>query len=111
LTKSNGNIYLKSAYSDFAFSELGDNELAERVSREVVAARPQIPVYRANLARLLIATGQFDAAEMAITELETLNSLGSLDAMISKLRTELAAARSAAAEARALQVPNAPANR
>ncbi len=92
LTKSQGNVYLMSAYADFALMELGDAALSERMFRDVVAAKPQVPVYRANLVRFLIATRQFDAANAAISGLTSLNHLGSLDPMISKLKAELAAA-------------------
>lgn len=96
LTASHGNVFLMAAYSDFALTQLGDAPLAERMSRDVVAARPYVPVYRANLTRLLIVTRQYDDAEATIADLARMNHLGSLDTMISKLRDELAAARSAA---------------
>lgn len=92
LTKSQGNVGLISAYADFALMELGDAALAERMSRDVVAAKPQVPVYRANLAHLLIATRQFDAAKTTISELDSLNHLGSLDTAIAKLKAELVTA-------------------
>ena len=98
LDKSQGNVNLMAAYSDFALNELGDAALAERMSREVVATKPQVPLYRANLVRLLIATRQFDAAEAAITELTALNHLGSLDSMIAALKADLGTARSAASQ-------------
>ncbi|MGH8122363.1 MAG: tetratricopeptide repeat protein [Rudaea sp.] len=93
LTKSQGDVYLMSAYADFALTELGDAALSERMFRDVVEAKPQVPVYRSNLVRFLIATRQFDAAETAISELAPLNHLGSLDAMIAELKTTLAAAK------------------
>ena len=99
LTGSQGDVDLMSAYSDFALVELGDAALAERMSRDVVAKKPRVPVYRANLARTLIATHQFDAAETVISELAPLNRLGSLDPIIAKLNGELTAARAAAANA------------
>jgi hypothetical protein len=111
LAKSNGNVYLKSAYSDFAFSQLRDPELAERMAREAVAARPQVPTYRANLVHLLIAMRQFDDAEKAIDELATLDRLGSLDAVVAALRARLAAARAAASQAQPQQMPAGPTNR
>lgn len=111
LARSNGNVYLKSAYSDFAFTRLGDSELAERMAREAVAARPQVPTYRANLVHLLIAMRQFDDAEKAIDELATLNRLGSLDTTVAALRAKLAAARAAASQAQPQQMPTAPTNR
>jgi hypothetical protein len=97
LTKSQGNVYLMSAYADFALTELGDMALSERMFRDVVEAKPQVPVYRSNLVRFLIATRQFDAAQTAISEIAPLNHLGSLDAMIGELETVLAAAKVAPA--------------
>jgi len=111
LSKSEGNVYLMSAYAEFAVNELGDALLAERMDREVVAVQPQIPVYRANLVHLLIATQQFDAAETAITELTSLNHLGSLDPMIFELRARLAVARSTASPVQSALLPDSPANR
>jgi hypothetical protein len=85
------------AYADFAYLEMRDAALAERVSREVVASKPQVPVYRSNLIRLLIVTRQFDKAATELAALRQLNHLGSIDAMIAKLETELEAATNAAA--------------
>jgi protein O-mannosyl-transferase len=97
LERSGGNLNLKSAYADFALRELGDAELAVRMSREVVSSSPHIAAYRANLIRILISTGQFDAAESELAELATQARLGSLDELLAKLRSELAAAKSSAA--------------
>jgi hypothetical protein len=105
LTASRGNVNLMSAYADFALLELHDAALAERMFRGVIAMKPQVAVYRANLVRMLVATGQFDAAGTAIDGLAALNHLGSLDSTIAALRAELAAARAAA-----MAHPPAPAN-
>jgi len=93
LEKSHGDVNLMSAYAEFVFRQLGDIRLSERMFRDVVEAKPQVPVYRANLARMLIASHQLDAAEKAIAELESLNHLGSLDVMIAELRSAVSAAR------------------
>ena len=50
--------------------------------RSVVAAKPQVPVYRANLARFLLREGRFDEAAATIRDLSSLSVLGSLDKMI-----------------------------
>lgn len=108
LSKSGGNVYLTAAYADFAFNELGDVVLAERMFRAALAARPQVPVYHSNLIVFLIATKQFDAADSAMLQLAALNRFGSLDSMLEQLRTRLAAARNATnAETPALQPPRA----
>lgn len=95
LVKTHGNIFLTSAYADFAISELGDAELAIRMARDAIAARPQVPLYRANLARILIAAGRLDAANAAIEDLAGMDRAGSLDATVAQLRQKLAAARAA----------------
>ena len=96
LSKSNGNVYLTAAYAEFAYRELGDAALAERMYRQVVADKPQVPVYRSNLILFLIATKKFDDADAALAQLAALNRLGSLDAMLEGLRAKLAQARAAA---------------
>lgn len=97
LTKSQGNITLMAAYADFAFRDLDDPALAERMARDVVAARPQIPEYHANLLLVLIATAQFDKTDPEFATLQQLNHLGSLDTMIAQLRAKLAEAVAALA--------------
>ena len=99
LTTSGGNVNLMSAYADFAYVELDDKELAERMLREVVATKPNVPVYRANLIKLLILTRQFDAARVDLVSLEALNHAGSLDTMIADLQTQLNAAENAPPDA------------
>ncbi|MDR3387000.1 MAG: hypothetical protein P4L92_08095 [Rudaea sp.] len=111
LVRSNGNINLMSAYADFALRELGDAALAERMSRDVVAAKPQIPVYRANLVRMLISTHQFDAAEQALSGLAALDHLGSLDVLIASLKAELASARAASPAPADVKMPDGPSTR
>jgi protein O-mannosyl-transferase len=96
LERSRGNVNLISAYADFALRELHDVELAESLSREAVAAKPAIPVFRANLIRILISTQQFDKADLELTELQARNQFGSLDSTIADLKNLLAASRSAA---------------
>ncbi len=98
LAKSDGNVNLMGAYAEFAFDELGDIELAERMSRDVIAAKPQVPIYRANLAHVLIASRKFDAAANEIAALQALNHLESLDPMIAKLNEELSVAKEAAVQ-------------
>jgi hypothetical protein len=96
LTTSGGNVNLMSAYADFAYDELDDKELAERMLREVVQTKPTVPVYHANLIKLLILTGQFDAAESALIPLKALNRAGSLDTMIADLQAQIEMAKSTA---------------
>ena len=112
LTRSNGNSNLVSAYAEFAFEELGDAELAGRMYRDVVAASPREPAYRANLVRFLIATRQFQAARLEISGLAKLNHAGSLDSTLATLDVELAAAEKAASRpATDDELPRATSNR
>jgi hypothetical protein len=92
LTRSGGNANLMGAYAEFAFEELDDQELAERMFREAVATNPSEPTYRVNLVHFLLATGQAEAASTEIQGLTKLNHLGSLDDTLSTLRAQLAAA-------------------
>jgi tetratricopeptide (TPR) repeat protein len=93
LTRSRGNPYLLSAYADFALQRLGDADLAERMAREVVNKKPRVAVYRANLAKILLATGQPEAAEGVIADLAGMNHAGSLDVMILDLKARLSATK------------------
>jgi Flp pilus assembly protein TadD len=112
LARSNGNPNLTSAYADFALRELGDADLAGRMFREVVAARPNEPRYRSNLVQYLIATQQFEAAKSEISELAKLNRAGSLDDAVAALNAQLAEAQKAAAgPATQDELPQATSNR
>ena len=93
LAKSNGNIYLMAAYADFAWRELGDADLAERMARTVAEIRPQVPLYRENLIRTLIATGRLEKVPPELTALERLNHVGELDAEIGTLKSQWQQAR------------------
>jgi hypothetical protein len=97
LDRADGNVYLMSAYAEFALRELGDTDLAVRISRDVVALKPQVPVYRANLVKFLIATGRFGEAQDAIIGLAAMNHLNMLDPMLADLNGRLVAARDAQA--------------
>jgi hypothetical protein len=96
LEGTHGDLNLTSAYAEFASRVLDDGELATRLAREVVSARPTEPVYRGNLVRLLILNGDFDAAESEISALAKLNRVGSLDSLLASLTKQLADAREAA---------------
>ena len=81
---------------EFAYEQLHDADLSERMYRSVVAAKPQVPVYRANLARFLLHQGRFDEAAVTIRELSALSVLGSLDKMTAELNQDLDRAKHAA---------------
>ena len=94
LAKSQGNVNLMEAYGEFALLELHDATLAEHMYRDVVAIRPQVAVYRANLVEFLIATSRFDEASKTLDELRAMNHLGALDPSIARLEEKLQQARS-----------------
>jgi hypothetical protein len=95
MERSDGNLNLMSAYSDFTLRELGDIPLAERMSRAAADAQPGNPVYRENLIRLLISTRQFDKIAAEMEALQKLNRLGALDKDIATLQSQSAAAQAA----------------
>jgi hypothetical protein len=92
LTASAGDPNLVSAYADFALQRLGDVELAVRMSHAVVAAHPRVPVYRANLVKMLISVGRFDEARAEIEKFRALDRGGSQDTTIAELEAALAKA-------------------
>jgi len=93
LAKSQGNVNLMEAYGEFALLELHDVPLAERMYRDVVAKRPQVAVYRANLIEFLVATSRFDEARETLDGLRAMNHLGALDTTIARLEEKLQQAR------------------
>jgi hypothetical protein len=94
LTTTAGDANLMSAYADFAVMRLGDPELAVRMSRQVVASNPRVPVYRGNLVKMLIRTGRFDDAQTEIERLRSFDRGGSQKSTIAELEAALATARS-----------------
>lgn len=80
---------LCSAYADFAAVTLDDDALALRLSERAVEKAPDEPVYRINLARRALATGQAAIARDQIPVLERLNFGGRLDDDIASLRESL----------------------
>ncbi len=93
LDRSNGNSNLMASYADFALTQLGDEELAERTAHAVADGQPLVAVYRINLIQLLLAINQPDKAETELTTLKGLNRFNSLDAQIAKLENEIAQRR------------------
>lgn len=86
---------LLSLYGDYALNVLGDGQLALRLWREARDQRPSVAQYRVNLVKLLIATGQFDAARKEIDELRALGRYGQNEASARALEVRLQGARNA----------------
>ncbi len=99
LESSDGNPNLMSAYADFAVQRLNDPELAVRMSRAVVDAKPEVMVYRANLIRMLIRTGKLDAARIQLQQMRKKDIAGSQAATIETLGRAIDAAAQAGAAA------------
>lgn len=89
---------LLGAYGDFAWNMLQDRELAERVTREAIAAAPTEPAYRITLARMLIDDGDPVAARRAIADVAALNFGGRLQSTIDELDRQLDAKQTKLAE-------------
>jgi hypothetical protein len=80
---------LLGAYGDFAWNTLHDHVLAERVTRDAIAASPSEPAYQITLARMLIDQGNLDLAAKSIQALQSLNFGGSLQSTIDELTERL----------------------
>jgi hypothetical protein len=89
---------LLGAYGDFAWSTMQDRPLAERVTREAIAASPSEPAYRISLARMLIDDGSLDMAAQQIQRLQGMNIGGSLQSTIDELARRLEGKRQSMSE-------------
>ncbi len=89
LQRSDGDPNLMSAYADFAAQRLGDNDLADRMDRAVIAIRPNVFVYRINYIRFLVSTHQRAKAQTEIDELKRLDFAGSETQTIARLQEML----------------------
>lgn len=73
-------------YGDYAWNELNDHALGERMTAEAIKAAPGEPAYRITLVRMLVAQGRVDEARAALHGLQALDVGGSLDASVDELR-------------------------
>jgi hypothetical protein len=64
------------AYGDYAINVLRDARMASRIWQQAVELRPAEPQYRANLAKLLIATRDFEGARRQIDVLRRSGRFG-----------------------------------
>lgn len=85
-------IDLKAQYLAFFIKR---PDMAIPMFREVIRRQPNAPNPRANLIRVLMAFGDTKTARVELRELERMNVLGSLDAMIETLGTQIAAVEQA----------------
>jgi len=73
-------------YGDYAWNELDDHALGERMTAEAIKVAPGEPAYRITLVRMLVAQGRVDEARAALHGLQALDVGGSLDASVDELR-------------------------
>ena len=85
------------AYSDYAWSVLGEYALGESLATEAVTAAPDEPAYRITLVRMLIARGRLDAVGPQMDALQRLDVGGRLGDSLHALRRQIAAANSTSA--------------
>lgn len=93
LSHPNPTARLLAMYSDYAWGELGDLDLAYRTIKDATAAAPAEPAYIITRTRIAVQLGQLQDAEAQIQRLEDLNIGGSLSTDIGKLRKSLVSAR------------------
>jgi hypothetical protein len=77
---------LMAMYGDYAWNVLGEHKLGERATSDAVKESPREPAYRVTLIHMLLVDGQMKAAKDAISQLQTLNIGGRLDAQMAELR-------------------------
>jgi hypothetical protein len=80
---------LQAIYSDYAWNVLDDHTLGLRMINGAVEADPNEPAYHITLARMLLASGDPDAALQQIQALQRLNIGGRLDSSIERLQRQI----------------------
>lgn len=81
---------LMAVYGDFAWNALNDRTLGQRMLEGAVRAKPDEPAYRITLIRMLIASGQLEAARTERAQLAARNIGGALDDDIASIDKLLA---------------------
>jgi hypothetical protein len=89
LSHPNPSARLLAMYGDFAWNELGDQALGERMTEAASKSSPNEPAYLITLARMLIAQGRIDDAHQPIQRLQMLNLGGRLSSSIEQLNAQL----------------------
>jgi hypothetical protein len=86
LSHSHPSARLQATYGDYAWNVLNDHALGLRMTEGAVEAAPSEPAYRITLVRMLVATGHNARARAALTQLQSLNFGGRLDASIHSMQ-------------------------
>jgi hypothetical protein len=89
LSHPNPTARLQAMYADYAWSALGDRELATRMIEGASRTAPGEPTYSISLIQFLIAQARFDEASSEIRHLSAINFGSSQDAEIERLRARL----------------------
>jgi tetratricopeptide (TPR) repeat protein len=79
------NAEMLSIYGNYALNALGDPTLALRLWQEAAQRNPKEVQYQQALAKMLIASGQFDQAAVRIAKVRQLGRLGQNEAMALEL--------------------------
>lgn len=81
------------AYADFAFRQMDDWDLAERLHRAAVAEATRSPHFRVSLATFLVRIGKLDDAERELTAADQMDKLDQYRDQRELIRRSIAAAR------------------
>ncbi|HET6433207.1 hypothetical protein [Dyella sp.] len=87
----NPNARLMASYSDYAWNVLHDHELGLRMALAAEAKEPATAAYAITVARMQLAEKDYRNARSTILRLQSLNTAGSLDRDIARLREQLPA--------------------
>jgi len=80
---------LLATYGDYAWNVLGDHALGIDMTEQAVRIKPDEPVYRITLIRMLIAQNRYHDAGDELQLLEAMNIGGRLDASLKELKAQL----------------------
>lgn len=86
LSHPNPEPRLLAMYGDYAWNELGEHDLGQRMLEEAVQKNPSEPAYQITLIRMLVAQGEHAKAREAFARLKQLNIGGRLDGSLDELR-------------------------
>jgi hypothetical protein len=87
----NPSARLMASYGDYAWNVLDDHRLGLRMTLLATKKEPTTTAYTITLARMQVAEGDYADAKSTILRLQTLNTAGSLDRDIARLRQRIPA--------------------
>ena len=89
LSHPNPSARLLSMYGDYAWNDLSDRALGERMIAAAVKKAPNEPAYLITWTRMLIAQNRLTDAHHALQQLDALNVGGHLSSSIEELQSQL----------------------